>query len=71
MIDTVVTDVFKCVFFIMLVFSMAGGLVYFMEMLRGNSMINEIERLKERVWVLEHKEMCDGDDNDDDVDEEE
>lgn len=68
MLDSVILDTLKCVFFILFVVSMAGGFVYFIDTIRECSMRGELERLKERVWMLEHKSLLDDDDDDDDED---
>ena len=70
MLDSVILDTFKCVFFILFVVSMAGGFVYFIDTIRECSMRSELERLKERVWMLEHKSLLDDGDDDDDDDSE-
>lgn len=70
MLDSVILDTFKCVFFILFVVSMAGGFVYFIDTIRECSMRSELESLKERVWLLEHKSLLDDGDDDDDEDSE-
>ena len=68
MLDSVILDTFKCVFFILFVVSMAGGFVYFIDTIRDCGMREELERLKERVWMLEHRMSNDDDDDDDEDD---
>lgn len=68
MIDSVILDTFKCVFFILFVVSMAGGFSYFLDMIRECGLRNEIERLERRVLELEIRSACDQEDDDDDED---
>ena len=71
MLDSVILDTLKCVFFILFVISMAGGFVYFMDTIRECGMREELENLKDRVLMLEHQmSNNDGDDDGDDDDDE-
>lgn len=68
MLDAVILDTLKCVFFILFVISMAGGFVYFMDTIRECGMREELENLKDRVRMLEHQmSNDDGDDYDEDL----
>ena len=68
MLDAVILDTLKCVFFILFVISMAGGFVYFMDTIRECGMREELENLKDRVRMLEHQmSNDDGDDDDEDL----